>query len=364
MAPGRFSIGTLLSGGSADDELSASLPNEELVAAANRVVGQLCKDQLDLSLSAPDIKHFTIFDSVAASDIEDVMRLARQDVRCKRAMGAMVGMAVCDSVGGQLEFLPVGQKGSHFNPKTLEAVGQYNKFHLKPGQWTDDTSMGLCIADSLLCRTGYDGSDMRIRFWNWWHKGYNNSFRLDQERTDSVGLGGNIWLSLMVMTQASYILGPRYEGFGEDAGNGSLMRLAPVPIFFHADIDLAMRVSAESSYTTHPGPSAADACAFLGFGDQCDHAPNLEEANSETVLGRVLRCVPRKTRGFLAARVDQTAQKCRGEREHGALLELARSQGTLPLRDDRRERKALQWLPRAARLFRVLQHGRTGDCAS
>merc|ERR1712194_947744 len=111
--------------------------------------------------------------------------------------------------------------------------------------------MGLCMADSLLAMHGYDGIDMRIRFWNWWYKGFNNSFRLDQERNDSVGLGGNIWLSLMVMTQGDSRFGPRFEGFGEDAGNGSLMRLAPVPIFFHSDMDLAMRVSAESSYTTH-----------------------------------------------------------------------------------------------------------------
>jgi len=58
---------------------------------------------------------------------------------------------------------------------------------------------------------------------------------------------------------------PRFESLGEDAGNGSVMRLAPVPIFYHKDIDLAMRVSAESSYTTHVGPHAADACSFLGY---------------------------------------------------------------------------------------------------
>jgi len=43
------------------------------------------------------------------------------------------------------------------------------------------------------------------------------------------------------------------------------MRLAPVPIYFHASKDLALRVSAESSYTTHPSQDAADSCAFLGF---------------------------------------------------------------------------------------------------
>jgi len=236
-----------------------------LAEAALRVVDQLCKERLELRLSAPDIKEFTIFQSVEESDIEDVMRLATQDLRCKRAMGSMVGMAVADSVGCLFEFLPVGKKGSHFDAKTLRATGVYNKFALKPGQWTDDTSMGLCLADSLLVCGGYDGSDIRIRFWNWWNRGYNNTFRLDEERSASVGLGGNVSLSLLVMTQCKDDLKPRFEGLGDDAGNGSVMRLAPVPIYYHADVDLAMRVSAESSFTTHPGPSAADACSFLGF---------------------------------------------------------------------------------------------------
>eukprot|EP00443_Scrippsiella_acuminata_P038749 CAMPEP_0115244612 /NCGR_PEP_ID=MMETSP0270-20121206/40074_1 /TAXON_ID=71861 /ORGANISM="Scrippsiella trochoidea, Strain CCMP3099" /LENGTH=346 /DNA_ID=CAMNT_0002659747 /DNA_START=60 /DNA_END=1098 /DNA_ORIENTATION=- len=205
--------------------------NPTLAAAALRVTNQLCRDRLELSLCAPDIKEFTIFQTVEESDIEDIMRLAL-----------------------------------NFDAKTLQATGVYNKFALKPGQWTDDTSMGLCLADSLLVCGGYDGSDIRLRFWNWWNRGYNNTFRLDEERSASVGLGGNVSLSLLVMTQSrDQDLKPRFEGLGDDAGNGSVMRLAPVPIYFHSDLDLAIRASAESSYTTHPGPSAADACAFLGF---------------------------------------------------------------------------------------------------
>lgn len=243
---------------------SSSSVNPELRTAAERVVSQICRDELALSHTAGYLKEFTIFQTVEESYIEDVMRLASQDVRAKRAIGSLVGMAVADSVGGLFEFIPVGTGGSKFDAKTLKASGVYNKFALKPGQWTDDTSMGLCMADSLLVRNGYDGRDIRIRFWNWWERGYNNTFRLDAERHESVGLGGNVSLSLLIMTRKT-TLGPRYEGLGEDAGNGSVMRLAPVPIYFHADVDLAIRVSAESSYTTHPGPSAADACAFLGF---------------------------------------------------------------------------------------------------
>ncbi|CAE7241021.1 CPK2, partial [Symbiodinium pilosum] len=178
-------------------------------------------------------------------------------------MGAMVGMAVADSVGAFLEFLPVGKKGSRFNPDTLQVEGSFNKFKLKPGQWTDDTSMGLCLADSLLVCRGYDGADIRVRFWNWWHRGYNNAFRRDSERKGSVGLGGNVAVSLKDVMDSSP--SPRFESSRQDAGNGSIMRLAPVPIFFSSDPEKAAEFSEESSRTTHPGPIAAAACHFLGF---------------------------------------------------------------------------------------------------
>lgn len=240
---------------------------EALVEVARKVSAQLSRCELGTSGSAPDINEFSIFQEVDPGHKEELLRLARGDVRARRAMGALVGLAVADSVGAALEFVPVGQEGSYFDPKTLQTFGQCNRFGLKPGQWTDDTSMGLCIADSLLVCGGYDGSDIRVRLWNWWNRCYNNAFRHDESRSDSVGLGANTSLSLMMVgADPTGVTRPRFEGLGEDSGNGSVIRLAPVPIFFHAcDEDLLIRVSAESSRTTHPGSSASDACAFLGF---------------------------------------------------------------------------------------------------
>merc|ERR1719473_640963 len=105
-------------------------------------------------------------------------------------------------------------------------TGTSNRFRLKPGQWTDDASMGLCMADSLLACRAYNGSDMRVRFHNWWFQGYNNAFRLDETRSESVGLGGNISQSLKSLKPGVRPT-PTFEKTGEDAGNGSLMRLAP-----------------------------------------------------------------------------------------------------------------------------------------
>merc|ERR1712129_423962 len=153
--------------------------------------------------------------------------------------------------------------GSLFDRDALTYKAEFNKFSLQRGQWTDDCSMGLCMADSLILRGTYDGSDMRVRFWNWWFCSYNNAFRNDLTRTGSVGLGGSIAQSLRSITNATPP--PRYEAGTEDAGNGSLMRLAPVPIFYHKDLSAAAKWSAESSFTTHPGPIAAAVCGFLGF---------------------------------------------------------------------------------------------------
>ncbi|CAK0820053.1 unnamed protein product, partial [Prorocentrum cordatum] len=216
--------------------------------------------------NAPDMNGFSIFDGVGEAERAEILGLALQDAGGQRAIGSMVGMAVADGVGHMFEFLPVGESGHVFDMERLVCTGPYNRFRLKPGQWTDDTSMGLCLADSLLVCGEYNGSDVRKRFWNWWFRGYNNAFRLEEGRCDSVGLGGNIKSSLSRMSPEPP---PRFDEFGgkqdQDAGNGSLMRLSPVPIFFHHDPALAARVSSESSLTTHPGPIAADACSFLGF---------------------------------------------------------------------------------------------------
>lgn len=264
-----------------------------------------------------------------------------------RAVGSLVGLVVADSLGHNFEFLPardsapalssavpssssssaaswlawfVGWSGGSgtsasglwregcaplFEYPSEDVAGgkfhnPFNRFQLRRGQWTDDSSMALCLADSLLTCGSYDGSSVRVWFWNWLHNGLNNGFRHDAERTDggtcasslSVGLGGNIAKSLseldriMQEQHPPFHVPPRFTARGEDAGNGSLMRLAPVPLRYHNDIATARRVARESSLTTHPGPLAAEACAFLAHaivravhrgGDDDDHDEEEEE---------------------------------------------------------------------------------------
>ena len=167
-----------------------------------------------------------------------------------RFRGALLGLAVGDAVGTTLEFNPPGS----FEPIT-DMVGG-GPFGLKPGQWTDDTSMALCLAASLAECRGFDERDQMQRYVRWWREGYLAS----NGRCFDIG-----------NTTASALR--RFENTGDPfsgptspqaAGNGSLMRLAPVPLFFAANPALAIQRSGESSRTTHGAVTCIDACRYFG----------------------------------------------------------------------------------------------------
>eukprot|EP00040_Diaphanoeca_grandis_P015921 m.81866 g.81866 ORF g.81866 m.81866 type:complete len:567 (-) comp25461_c0_seq1:46-1746(-) len=244
-----------------------------------------------LQSSTPEVIRPKTFDNVDASLVmfsplgnlqsmefstDFLVALTKEDARADRAVGAIVGMCIADAVGHPLEFIDAVdvpyQSGRGWDSKTLEYCNPKNAFYLKPGQWTDDAAMGLCIADSLLSSAkldqAFDGSDLRARFHAWWFRGYNNAFPFDNSRRHgsktSVGLGGNISNSLYTMLE-NHKPTATFETNSEDAGNGSLMRLAPVPVRFWRDVQTASSIAHASSYTTHPGPIAACACGFMAF---------------------------------------------------------------------------------------------------
>lgn len=72
--------------------------------------------------------------------------------------GSLIGLAVCDALGTTAEFCPPGS----FKP-LAEIVGG-GPFGLKRGQWTDDTSMALCLAESLIEKRGFDPADQLERY--------------------------------------------------------------------------------------------------------------------------------------------------------------------------------------------------------
>src|SRR6202011_1134225 len=171
-------------------------------------------------------------------------RSVQQLMLCDRYRGALLGLAVGDALGTTLEFKAPGT----FKP-IADMIGG-GPFGLQPGEWTDDTSMALCLAESLTEKRSFDPADQMDRYCHWWQEGY----------LSSTGTCFDIGVTVS-RALASYHSRNPFAGSVDPntAGNGSLMRLAPVPLAFRANIERAIHNAAESSRTTHGAPTALDA---------------------------------------------------------------------------------------------------------
>jgi ADP-ribosyl-[dinitrogen reductase] hydrolase len=162
----------------------------------------------------------------------------------------MLGLAVGDAVGTTLEFRSPGSFA-----KIDDMVGG-GPFHLAAGEWTDDTSMALCLAESLIEKRGFDPIDQLERYTRWARHGHLSS----NGRVFDIGNTVQAALANFAKTHEPFCgsSDPR------SAGNGSLMRLAPVPLFYVQSPLEAIKSSGESSRTTHGAASAIDACRYFG----------------------------------------------------------------------------------------------------
>ncbi len=167
-----------------------------------------------------------------------------------RFLGALLGLAAGDAVGTTVEFKPRGT----FPPVTDMTGG--GPFDLAPGEWTDDTSMALCLAQSLLGQQGFDPIDQLKKYLAWRDEGYLSS----NGRCFDIGTTINGAIGRFVISGEPWC-GPTDP---RTAGNGSIMRLAPVPMFYFSTPAEALEKCALSSKTTHGAPVAIDACRYLG----------------------------------------------------------------------------------------------------
>jgi len=161
-----------------------------------------------------------------------------------------MGLAVGDALGAPLEFHPPGT----FEP--IEDMVDGGAFNLQAGQYTDDTAMALCLADSLIAFEDFDPVDQLRRHVRWFRKGYLSS------TGKCFGIGNTVRSALVHFEKT----GAPYCEVDDPyaAGNGSIMRLAPVPMFYAGDPEEAIRRSEESSRTTHGARTCGDACRYFG----------------------------------------------------------------------------------------------------
>ena len=167
-----------------------------------------------------------------------------------RAVGTLLALACGDAVGTTLEFRPPGT----FEP-IRDMIGG-GPFGLNAGQWTDDTSMALCLAESLLDRGDLDLADQLRRYVLWRDSGYLSS----NGRCFDIGITTRTQLARYQRTGEAVDTSPDEES----AANGSLMRLGPVPIRWHSDPATAAERSGASSLTTHAAKRPVDACRLMG----------------------------------------------------------------------------------------------------
>ena len=166
-----------------------------------------------------------------------------------RARGALLGLAVGDAIGTTVEFKPRGS----FKPLT-DMVGG-GPFNLAPGQFTDDTSMALCLGASLIDK-GFDLHDQMTRYARWSTDGYMSS----NGRCFDIGIATRAALQRF-QRNANPLAGSTDPS---SAGNGCLMRLAPVPIRYLDQPEEAVRLSEEQARTTHQASECLGASRLFG----------------------------------------------------------------------------------------------------
>ncbi|MCW6160013.1 MAG: ADP-ribosylglycohydrolase family protein [Candidatus Micrarchaeales archaeon] len=166
--------------------------------------------------------------------------------------GVLTGLAVGDALGMPVEF----KKEGTFEP-VCELRGG-GAFHLEAGQWTDDTSMALCIAKSLVEKNDFDPIDIMKRFLKWKDEGYMSStgYCFDSGETTMMAL--NEFRS----TGKPYRQPP--PPGSRRTGNGCIMRLGPIPMAFIDSPEKAVELSELSSKLTHAAAVCVDATRYFG----------------------------------------------------------------------------------------------------
>jgi ADP-ribosyl-[dinitrogen reductase] hydrolase len=165
-----------------------------------------------------------------------------------KVIGSFIGLAVGDALGASVEFMP---RGTFQTVTDMQPGGPFN---LKIGEWTDDTIMALCLAESLIKNSGFNEIDILNSWLAWYERGYNSP------KGYCFDIGSTTAGSLKYY---SFVRSP-IPGLNQyAAGNGSIMRLSPIPAFYYENKEQALELSWKQGNLTHNSIIANDCCYIL-----------------------------------------------------------------------------------------------------
>ena len=170
-----------------------------------------------------------------------------------RAVGTLLGTAAGDALGAAYEF------GPPRGPELEVAMVGGGSFGWGPGEWTDDTSMAIAIAE--VAATGADlreqqSLDALVRRWHEWSQHAND---VGVQTRSVLSRAGRRGISAETARIESAAL---HELTGRTAGNGSLMRTAPLALAYLDDEAALVEAARAVSELTHWDPEAVDACVL------------------------------------------------------------------------------------------------------
>jgi ADP-ribosyl-[dinitrogen reductase] hydrolase len=130
------------------------------------------------------------------------------------------------------------------------------KFRLKPGEWTDDTSMTICLAESIIECGGFDADDQMRRYVAWANTGKPGP------KSHAVGIGKTIFKALAKFATTGAVKTIDHSA-SLSAGNGALMRLAPVVLTYYPDREESVCFAVQMTLTTHSAPECLETSKML-----------------------------------------------------------------------------------------------------
>lgn len=158
-------------------------------------------------------------------------------------LGLFLGLAIGDALGAPLEFQKAREPENYLTKYTTG--GPHN---VAVGEWTDDTSMALALATSLVEQKEFDADDVMNKFCQWFQHG---EFCTREKCFD---IGNTVYDALTSYMDSIKFNQHRQPYRGrvaeETSGNGALMRMAPV-IIVARDRDEAVRLAIQQTLLTH-----------------------------------------------------------------------------------------------------------------